>query len=84
MAGPATGTLVAACALEEVTDAARKTLPSRSLIITRDYLLSPAASRFMARRAHAHTAEVEASHTVPVFQHGAAGTIEQAAHATTR
>ncbi|WP_408057603.1 alpha/beta fold hydrolase [Streptomyces chiangmaiensis] len=76
---------IAASALEEkATEAAWKTIPSFSLIATEDYNIPPAAQRFMAHRAHAHTVEVEASHAVSVSQPGAViDLIEQAAHATT-
>ncbi|GGT03289.1 alpha/beta fold hydrolase [Streptomyces chromofuscus] len=77
---------VALSALEEkATTAAWKTLPSWSLIATQDYNIPPAAQRFMAERAHAHTAEVKASHAVSVSRPGAvARLIEQAAQATAR
>ncbi|MED7828681.1 alpha/beta hydrolase, partial [Streptomyces chiangmaiensis] len=55
------------------------------LVTTQDKNIPPAAQRFMAQRAHAHTAEVKASHAVSVSQPGAVTRlIEQAAHATTR
>ncbi|MFI6490536.1 alpha/beta fold hydrolase [Streptomyces sp. NPDC050564] len=77
---------VAASALEEkATEAAWKTIPSWDLIATEDYNIPPAAQRFMADRAHAHTVEVKASHAVSVSQPAAVTRlIEQAAHATTR
>ncbi|MFJ6633562.1 alpha/beta fold hydrolase [Streptomyces sp. NPDC091376] len=63
---------VAASALEEkATKAAWKTIPSWTLITTEDRNIPPAAQRFMARRAHAHTVEVNASHAVSVSQPGA-------------
>lgn len=75
---------VAASALEEkATKAAWRTLPSWTLITTEDRNIPPAAQRFMAERAHAHTVEVHASHAVSVSQPGAVTRlIEQAAQAT--
>ncbi|MED7826845.1 alpha/beta hydrolase, partial [Streptomyces chiangmaiensis] len=56
-----------------------------SLIATDDYNIPPAAQRFMAERARAHTAEVKASHAVSVSQPGAVTRlIEQAAYPATR
>jgi pimeloyl-ACP methyl ester carboxylesterase len=77
---------VAASGLDEkATEAAWKTIPSWDLIDTQDLNIPPAAQRFMAQRAHAHTVEVKASHLVPVSQPGAVThIIEQAAHSTTR
>ncbi|MFJ7075615.1 alpha/beta fold hydrolase [Streptomyces sp. NPDC098781] len=77
---------VAASALEEkATEAAWKTIPSWNLIATEDYNIPPAAQRFMAERAHAHTAEVKASHAVSVSRPGAvARLIERAAQAAVR
>ncbi|WP_329533628.1 alpha/beta hydrolase [Streptomyces sp. NBC_01450] len=77
---------VAASALEEkATTAAWKTIPSWNLITTQDYNIPPAAQRFMAQRAHAHTVEIKASHAVSVSHPGAVTrVIEQAAQATVR
>ncbi|MFE8950170.1 alpha/beta fold hydrolase [Streptomyces sp. NPDC007856] len=77
---------VAASALEEkATDAAWKTIPSWDLVTTQDKNIPPAAQRFMAKRAHAHTVETKASHAVTVSRPGTVTRlIEQAAHATTR
>ncbi|MFE8950169.1 alpha/beta fold hydrolase [Streptomyces sp. NPDC007856] len=76
---------VAASALEEkATDAAWKTTPSYSLTATDDHNIPPAAQRFMAKRANAHTVEIEASHAVTVSQPGAVAIlIEQAAQILT-
>ncbi|KOV53255.1 alpha/beta hydrolase [Streptomyces sp. AS58] len=76
---------VAASALEEkATAAAWKTIPSWNLIATRDYNIPPAAQRYMAERAHAHTTEVKASHAVSVSRPAAvARIIDRAARATT-
>lgn len=75
---------VAASALEEkATRAAWKTRPTWTLVTTEDRNIPPAAQRFMAQRAHAHTVEVRASHAVSVSQPGAvARLIERAAQAT--
>ncbi|MGW0087200.1 alpha/beta fold hydrolase [Streptomyces sp. NPDC003393] len=77
---------VTASALEEkATTAAWKSIPSWSLIAAEDLNIPPAAQRFMAERAQAHTTEVSASHAVSVSQPAAvADTIEQAARAITR
>ncbi|MFI9617208.1 alpha/beta fold hydrolase [Streptomyces sp. NPDC052023] len=74
---------VAASALEaKATKAAWKTIPSWTLITTEDRNIPPASQRFMARRAHAHTVEVKASHAVAVSQPDAVSRlIEQAAGA---
>ncbi|MFC8710553.1 alpha/beta fold hydrolase [Streptomyces sp. NPDC057197] len=77
---------IAQAALEEkATTAAWKTIPSWDIITTQDLNIPPAAQRFMAQRAHAHTIEIAASHSVAV-SHPALVTdvIEKAAHTTTR
>ncbi len=43
-----------------------KTIPSWALVARSDNMISPAAERFMAERAHAHVVEVDASHAVAV------------------
>jgi pimeloyl-ACP methyl ester carboxylesterase len=75
---------VAASALEEkATAPAWKAIPSYSLIATRDRNIPPAAQRFMARRAHARTVEIKASHAVSVSHPDAvARIIEEAATRT--
>ncbi|MGW3729270.1 alpha/beta fold hydrolase [Streptomyces sp. F001] len=75
---------VAASALEEkATKSAWKTIPSWTLITTEDRNIPPAAQRFMAQRAHAHTVEVKASHAVSVSQPGVVTRlIERASQAT--
>ncbi|MFB7600192.1 alpha/beta fold hydrolase [Streptomyces sp. NPDC056160] len=77
---------IAQAALEEkATTAAWKTIPSWDVITTQDLNIPAAAQRFMAQRAHAHTTEVAASHSVAVSHpHLVAGVIEKAARATTR
>ncbi|MFF4015906.1 alpha/beta fold hydrolase [Streptomyces sp. NPDC001843] len=77
---------IAQAALEEkATTAAWKTKPSWDIVTTRDLNIPAAVQRFMAKRAHAHTTEVAASHSVAVSHpHLVADVIEQAAHATVR
>ncbi|MGI5516250.1 alpha/beta fold hydrolase [Streptomyces sp. CA-106131] len=77
---------IAQAALEEkATTAAWKTKPSWDIVTTRDLNIPAAVQRFMAKRAHAHTTEVAASHSVAVSHpHLVAGVIEQAARATVR
>jgi pimeloyl-ACP methyl ester carboxylesterase len=58
---------------EKSTAPAWKTIPSWYLIGRQDRVITPAAQRFMARRAHAHTVEVDSSHAVYV-SHAAAVT----------
>ncbi len=43
-----------------------RTLPSWYLVAKHDHAINPAAERFMAKRIHAHTVEVESSHDVMV------------------
>ncbi|MER7681631.1 alpha/beta hydrolase [Streptomyces sp. NPDC096934] len=75
---------VAASALDEkATTPAWKTIPSWDLVTTQDLNIPPAAQRFMAKRAHAHTVEIKASHAVSVSHPGAVTRlIEQAARTT--
>ncbi|MER6165581.1 alpha/beta fold hydrolase [Streptomyces violaceorubidus] len=77
---------VAQSALEEkATTAAWKDKPTWDIVTTRDLNIPAAVQRFMAKRAHAHTTEVAASHSVAVSHpHLVAGVIERAAHATVR
>uniref|UniRef100_UPI002F907B31 alpha/beta fold hydrolase n=1 Tax=Streptomyces anthocyanicus TaxID=68174 RepID=UPI002F907B31 len=76
---------IAQNALEEkATTAAWKTIPTWDIITTHDLNIPPATQRFMAHRAHAHTTEIPASHSVAVSHpHTVTHTIEQAAHTTT-
>lgn len=68
---------------ERATVAAWQSVPSWDVITTEDLNIPAAAQRFMAERAHAHTTEVAASHSVAVSQPGlVAGVVEQAARAT--
>nr|WP_303715831.1 alpha/beta hydrolase [Kutzneria buriramensis]WKX16310.1 alpha/beta hydrolase [Kutzneria buriramensis] len=77
---------IAQAALEEkATTAAWKTKPSWDIVTTRDLNIPAAVQRFMAKRAHAHTTEVAASHSVAVSHpHLVADVIERAARATVR
>ncbi|MEV7080950.1 alpha/beta hydrolase [Streptomyces sp. NPDC093516] len=77
---------IAQAALEEkATTAAWKTKPSWDIITTQDLNIPPAVQRFMAKRAHAHTTEVAASHSVAVSHPRlVADVIERAARATVR
>lgn len=47
---------------EKSTEPAWKTIPSWYLIGRQDEVISPAAQRFMAKRAKAHTVEIDSSH----------------------
>ncbi|MFJ7909147.1 alpha/beta fold hydrolase [Kitasatospora sp. NPDC096204] len=75
---------IAQAALEEkATAAAWQTVPSWDIVTTEDLNIPAAAQRFMADRAHAHTTEVAASHSVAVSHPGlVAGVVEKAARAT--
>lgn len=77
---------VAQAALEEkATTAAWKSKPSWDIITTKDLNIPAAVQRFMAERAHAHTTEVAASHSVAVSHPRlVTDVIERAAHATVR
>ncbi|MFE5586132.1 alpha/beta fold hydrolase [Kitasatospora sp. NPDC056531] len=67
---------------EKATAAAWQTVPSWDIVTTEDLNIPAAAQRFMAERAHAHTTEVAASHSVAVSHAGlVAGVIEEAARA---
>ncbi|MEU2226773.1 MULTISPECIES: alpha/beta hydrolase [unclassified Streptomyces] len=75
--------VTAAALADKATAAAWKTIPSYDLVTTQDKNIPPAAQRFMAERAHAHTVEVNASHAVSVSRPAAVThLIEQAARAT--
>ncbi|MET8956864.1 alpha/beta fold hydrolase [Streptomyces sp. NPDC004393] len=70
---------------EKPTEAAWKTIPCWDLITTQDKAINPDEQRFMAKRAHAHTMEVNSSHAAPVSHPGAVTRIiEQAAGHTAR
>jgi pimeloyl-ACP methyl ester carboxylesterase len=72
---------IAAAALEEKsTKAAWKTIPSWSLVTTKDLNIPVAAQRYMSARAGARTTTVDASHAVSVSRPEAvARIVEQAA-----
>lgn len=70
---------------EKATSAAWRTTPTWDVVTTRDLNIPVAVQRYMARRAHARTTEVAASHSVAVSHpHLVAGVIERAARATVR
>lgn len=70
---------------EKAVTAAWKTKPSWDIVTTRDLNIPAAVQRFMAERAHAHTTEVAASHSVAVSHPRlVADVIERAARATAR
>ncbi|MFJ8622128.1 alpha/beta fold hydrolase [Kitasatospora sp. NPDC093550] len=70
---------------EPATGAAWQTTPSWSVVTTQDLNIPAAVQRFMSERAHAHTTEVAASHSVAVSHPRlVADVIEQAARATAR
>jgi pimeloyl-ACP methyl ester carboxylesterase len=77
---------IAQTALEErATEAAWQTTPSWDVITTQDLNIPPAAQEFMAKRAHAHTTEIRASHSVAVSHPDAVTrVIEQASRATAK
>lgn len=77
---------IAQTALEEkATAAAWQTTPSWDVITTQDLNIPPATQEFMAKRAHAHTTEIRASHSVAVSHPDAvAHVVEQAARATVK
>jgi pimeloyl-ACP methyl ester carboxylesterase len=51
---------------EKSTAPAWKTIPSWYLVGRQDQVFTAAAQRFMAKRAHAHTVEIDSSHAVYV------------------
>ncbi|WP_448811558.1 alpha/beta fold hydrolase [Agromyces bauzanensis] len=77
---------IAASALEDkATKAAWKTVPSWTMIPTKDLNIPAESMRFMAKRAKAETVEIDASHAVAVSQPRAvAELIRRAASAPTR
>lgn len=58
--------IAASAFMDKAAEAAWKTIPSWALVSTRDKAISPALERFEARRAHAQTVEVDASHVALV------------------
>jgi pimeloyl-ACP methyl ester carboxylesterase len=70
---------------EKSTAPAWKTIPSWYLVGRQDHVITPAAQRFMARRAHAHTVEIDSSHAIYVSHPAAvAALILRAARAASR
>jgi pimeloyl-ACP methyl ester carboxylesterase len=70
---------------EKATEAAWQTTPSWDVITTQDLNIPLATQEFMAKRAHAHTTEIRASHSVAVSHPDAvARVVEQAARATVK
>ena len=66
--------------VEPPTAAAWKTIPSWFVIGRQDRAIDPAALRFMAKRAHGHVTEINASHLGLISRAGTvAGEIERAA-----
>jgi pimeloyl-ACP methyl ester carboxylesterase len=63
--------LSAAGAEELATAPAWKTIPSWYLIGRQDRVIDPAAQRFMAKRANAHTVEIDSSHASYISHPGA-------------
>jgi pimeloyl-ACP methyl ester carboxylesterase len=55
---------------EKSAEPAWKTIPSWYLVGRQDQVIAPAAQRFMARRAHARTVEIDASHASYVSRPG--------------
>lgn len=74
---------ITAQALNEPSgEPAWKTIPSWYLVADQDHAIPPAAERFMAKRAHAHTVEVDAPHVAALTDPGAVThLVEQAATA---
>jgi pimeloyl-ACP methyl ester carboxylesterase len=56
---------------EKATAPAWKTIPSWYLIGRQDQVISPDAQRFMAKRAHSHTVEIDSSHVSYISHPGA-------------
>ncbi|MER5949465.1 alpha/beta hydrolase [Streptomyces sp. NPDC001904] len=76
---------IAQSALEEkATVAAWKSIPSWDIVTTRDLNIPASVQRFMAERAHAHTVEVAASHSVAVSRPGLVTRVIEDAARTTR
>ncbi|KDN82425.1 alpha/beta fold hydrolase [Kitasatospora cheerisanensis] len=83
LAAAAQRPIAQAALTEPATAAAWQTVPSWDIVTTRDLNIPAEAQRFMARRAHARTTEVAASHSVAVSHPGlVADVVEQAARAT--
>jgi pimeloyl-ACP methyl ester carboxylesterase len=79
--GAATQRPIDAAALAEpAAHTAPSSIPAYAIVATQDMGIPPAAERFMAKRAGAHTVEIRSAHDVPVSHPDAvAKVIEQAA-----
>ena len=86
MAAAAAQRPITAAAFEEKSPAAAwKTAPSWYIVATADQVIPPEGQQFMARRAHAHTIEIDASHAIALTQPVAvAGHIAAAASSAPR
>jgi pimeloyl-ACP methyl ester carboxylesterase len=86
MAAAATQRPITAAAFEEKSPAAAwKTAPSWYIVATADQLIPPESQQFMARRASAHSVEIDASHAIALTQPAAvAGHIAAAASPASR
>ena len=86
MAAAAAQRPITAAAFEEKSLAAAwKTAPSWYIVATADQLIPPGGQRFMARRAGAHSIEMDASHAIALTQPAAvAGHIAAAASSASR
>ncbi|MFE9566509.1 alpha/beta fold hydrolase [Streptomyces sp. NPDC006487] len=70
---------------DQSANAAWKSIPSWFLVATKDQAIPPAAQRFMAERAGAHTVEVDAAHAAVVSRPSAVSDIIlDAARSTTK
>lgn len=56
----------AAATTEAVKATAPRSVPAYAIVATQDKAIPPATERFMAKRAGAHTVEINSSHDVPV------------------
>src|ERR1700742_4103616 len=63
--------VVLAAIQEKATAPAWKTIPSWYLIGRQDQVINPDAQRFMAKRAHSHTVEIDSSHVSYISHPGA-------------
>jgi len=77
---------ITAAAFEEKSPAAAwKTAPSWYIVATADQVIPPGGQRFMARRAGAHSIEIDSSHAIALTQPAAvAGHIAAAASSASR
>ncbi|MFF5344050.1 alpha/beta fold hydrolase [Streptomyces althioticus] len=73
-----------AALVEGAAEPAWKTIPSWVLVATQDLNIPPQAQNFMAKRAHAHTSSIRASHAVSVSQPEKVTEVIEDAAASTR